>query len=85
VVHLRTALSPRPIVNRHIHCLSTESKDQVDALTLCRVPLGRVTVAAGDGGDPMYGHSLADSDPDPNRDGHVREVMHMEFAAASSG
>jgi len=29
----------------------------------------------------MYGHRIADPDPD----GPVREVMHMEFAAASSG
>jgi len=38
-------------------------------------------VASGDGGGPTYGHTLAD----PDRDGHVREVMHMEFAAASTG
>lgn len=49
--------------------------------TLSPLPrsVGLVTVAFGDGGGPMYGHSLAD----PDADGPVREVM--QFAAASSG
>lgn len=82
--HSRFAdFSPRAIPDAHasaqmLLCLSAESRDAVDAMT----------VAAGDAGgmlDPcpvqdhgvMYGRSFADPD------GHIWEIMWMDMAAAA--
>lgn len=59
-----------------LNCLSAQSRAEVDAL---------VSTALTNGGKPwqdkivegpMYGHSFTDPD------GHVWEVMHMDFSAA---